>query len=193
MPVESTFAHVFALPLSVTAVFVLHYITVDTFAVGAARTPYKLMYPFTTETIAAEKLQPFIRALRAQQNQVEQAWAFFFAMWCCAASLDPIFAGACGWVWLLARVCYGYIYRVNPSRNRLMLTTVPAYSAQVLCCAGILTAILPTSLPTAAAISACVVCAFVVYGWFGYRTWFRDFVQQEKDDLFDEAAYESEA
>lgn len=128
----------FELPSAVTAIFVLHYIFVDTFAVGAARTPYQLKwlglehvmqclfnmfaknkhatdlarwqltcmtsiqfsqsfcfarvakhcarftwlerrawclvpywprYPFTTETHDAKNLEPFIRALRAQQNQ----------------------------------------------------------------------------------------------------------------------------
>ena len=88
-----------------TAIFVLHYIYVDTFAVGAARTPFQLKYPFTTETVPdAKQLEPFIRALRAQQNQVEQAWAFFLAMWSCALMLDPTFAGACGVVWVAARI-----------------------------------------------------------------------------------------
>ena len=34
----------FELPSAVTAIFVLHYVFVDTFAVGAARTPYQLKW-----------------------------------------------------------------------------------------------------------------------------------------------------
>ena len=48
----------FELPCTATAVFVLHYVFVDTFAVGAARTPYQLKYPFTTETEDAKMLEP---------------------------------------------------------------------------------------------------------------------------------------
>lgn len=173
----------FELPSAVTAIFVLHYVCVDTFAVGAARTPYQLKYPFTTETHDAKHLEPFIRALRAQQNQVEQAWAFFLAQWACALTLDPTFAGACGVIWVLARIAYGYIYRVNPSRNKLMWTTVPAYLAQTACCGGILTACLLSfslSFGMAASVSTAICLVFVTYGWFVYRVWFGNFVLEEK-------------
>ena len=36
--------------------------------------------------------------------QVEQAWAFFLVQWLCAFALDPTFAGACGVLWVLARM-----------------------------------------------------------------------------------------
>eukprot|EP00438_Fugacium_kawagutii_P000118 Skav218732 [mRNA] locus=scaffold1346:860741:872890:+ [translate_table: standard] len=164
----------FELPSAVTAFFVLHYIWVDTFAVGAARTPYQLKYPFTTETLDAKNLEPFIRALRAQQNQVEQAWAFFLVQWVCAFVLDPTYAGACGIVWVFARMAYGYIYRVNPSRNKLMWATIPAYLAQTLCCGGIFAACLMTwfsrGISIAAATGVCLL--FGIYGWFVYRPWF---------------------
>eukprot|EP00435_Cladocopium_sp_Y103_P032752 s4653_g8.t1 len=71
----------FEFPSAVTAFFVLHYIWVDTFAVGAARTPYQLKYPFTTETHDAKNLEPFIRALRAQQNQDGKPIAWFGLRW----------------------------------------------------------------------------------------------------------------
>ena len=173
----------FEFPCVVTAIFVLHYVFVDTFAVGAARTPYQLKYPFTTETHDAKHLEPFIRALRAQQNQVEQAWAFFLAQWVCAFALDPTFAGSCGLVWVLARIAYGYIYRVNPSRNKLMWATIPAYAAQTLCCGGILTACLRSfslSLGIAVGIASAICILFAIYGWFVYRTWFGGFVSEEK-------------
>ena len=172
----------FELPSAVTAIFVLHYIFVDTFAVGAARTPYQLKYPFTTETHDAKNLEPFIRALRAQQNQVEQAWAFFLVQWVCAFSLDPTFAGANGLLWVVARMAYGYIYRVNPSRNKLMLTTIPAYLAQTLCCGGILTACLMpwTSRGISIGIASGVCVVFAIYGWSIYRPWFGNFVSEEK-------------
>ena len=35
---------------------------------------------------------------------MEQAWAFFLVQWLCAFALDPNFAGACGVVWVLARM-----------------------------------------------------------------------------------------
>ncbi|CAL1166911.1 unnamed protein product [Cladocopium goreaui] len=176
----------FEFPAAVTAFFVLHYIWVDTFAVGAARTPYQLKYPFTTETHDAKNLEPFIRALRAQQNQVEQAWAFFLVQWLCAFALDPNFAGACGVVWVLARMAYGYIYRVNPSRNKLMWATVPAYLALTLCCGGILVGCLMSWPPlklsrgVAIAVASSFCVLFGIYGWFVYRPWFGSFVLAEK-------------
>lgn len=179
---RDAFAVEFALPLLATAVFVLHYVTVDTWAVGAARTPYKLMYPFTVEAAYANKLQPFLRALRAQQNQVEQSWAFLAAMWACAFALSATFAGCCGCLWVLSRMAYGYIYRVTASRNKLMFATVPAYLAQLACCGGIFAAVLAPLLKQWAAWAATgIVVAFVLYGWFGYRRWYTDFVADEKE------------
>ena len=172
---------------AVTAIFVLHYIYVDTFAVGAARSPFQLKYPFTTEICAdAKQLEPFIRALRAQQNQVEQAWAFFTVMWISALMLEPTFAGACGVVWVAARILYGYMYRVNPSRNKLMFATIPAYLAQTACCGAILTSCLSTSILSfsMSVYTSCVICLlFALYGWFGYRPWFSSYVAEEKKRL----------
>ncbi|CAE7200781.1 unnamed protein product [Symbiodinium natans] len=173
----------FELPCAATAVFILHYVFVDTFAVGAARTPYQLKYPFTTETEDPKLLEPFIRSLRAQQNQVEQAWAFFLAMWVCAVFLDPMFSGIFAWIWVIARMAYAYIYRVSPSRNRLMWATVPAYVSQAAVCGGILTSLLPFTRPIAAASSALIVFAFAAYGWLVYRSWFGNFVLEEKKRL----------
>ncbi|CAE7315074.1 unnamed protein product [Symbiodinium sp. CCMP2592] len=173
----------FELPCTATAVFVLHYVFVDTFAVGAARTPYQLKYPFTTETEDAKMLEPFIRALRAQQNQVEQAWAFFLAMWVCAVFVDPIFAGCCAWIWVPARMAYGYMYRVSPSRNRLMWATVPAYLAQATVCGGILSSALPLAHLVSVTTSTLIVVAFGAYGWLVYRPWFGSFVVEEKKRL----------
>mmetsp|Transcript_144704 Transcript_144704/g.360714 ORF Transcript_144704/g.360714 Transcript_144704/m.360714 type:complete len:198 (+) Transcript_144704:64-657(+) len=177
------FAAAFQWPLVVTALLVLHYVTVDTWAVGAARTPYQLKYPFTGEGHDAEKLVPFLRALRAQQNTVEQAWAFLAAMWACAAAFNSDFAGGCGVVWLLARSAYGYLYRVNPSRNKLMLATVPAYLSQLSACAGILAAVLPLNRGPALATAFAFCFAFAAYGWFVYRPWFGRRVAEEKAQL----------
>eukprot|EP00439_Symbiodinium_sp_Y106_P035084 s866_g4.t1 len=128
-------------------------------------------------------LLPFIRALRAQQNQVEQAWAFFLAMWVCAVFVDPIFAGCCAWIWVPARMAYGYMYRVSPSRNRLMWATVPAYLAQATVCGGILSSVLPLAHLVAVTTSALIVVAFGAYGWLVYRPWFGSFVVEEKKRL----------
>eukprot|EP00929_Paragymnodinium_shiwhaense_P005080 TRINITY_DN106542_c0_g1_i1.p1 TRINITY_DN106542_c0_g1~~TRINITY_DN106542_c0_g1_i1.p1 ORF type:complete len:198 (+),score=16.33 TRINITY_DN106542_c0_g1_i1:140-733(+) len=186
-----SFAKTFALPLMASAVFVLHSVTVDTFAVGAARTPYQLKYPFTSENFSdARLLEPFLRAYRAQQNHVEQAWAFFMVMWLCALAWEARFAGIWGCVWVVSRIGYGYLYRVSPSRNKLMYFTIPAYLAKLSCSAGILAAILPVAfadLGRLQSLSAAYALAsgFFMYGWCVYRTWFQSFVESEKELLED--------
>ena len=112
----------FLLSATVTVVFMLHYLFFDVLGVVPLRVKYGVPYPKTTGP------EPFERAFRTQQNQVEQMLPFFALLWVCSVFFDATFAGRIGAVWVGCRICYSFLYRFGTaSRRMLILTTIPAY------------------------------------------------------------------
>lgn len=109
------------LPALVSVGFALYYILFDCLGVLPARQVLRVYYPRCTGP------EPFERAFRTQQNQVEQMTVWYVLMWTCAIVGDaPYFAGVVGCVWACFRVMYSILYRIV-GRRRLGVATVPAY------------------------------------------------------------------
>ena len=112
----------FELSATVTVVFMLHYLLFDVLGVVPLRVKYGVPYPKTTGP------EPFERAFRTQQNQVEQMTPFLALLWVCSIFFNPSFAGRVGTVWVVCRMAYSFLYRLGTSSRRvLILTTIPAY------------------------------------------------------------------
>ena len=112
----------FHLSAIVTVVFMLHYLLFDALGVVPLRVRYGVPYPKTTGP------EPFERAFRTQQNQVEQMIPFLALLWICSVFFDPTFAGSVGAIWVCCRIAYSFLYRFGTaSRRILIVTTIPAY------------------------------------------------------------------
>ena len=112
----------FDLSAAVSVVFMLHYLLFDTLGVGPLRVKYGIPYPKTSGP------EPFERAFRTQQNQVEQMIPFLALLWISSVFFDPAFSGRVGAVWVVCRIAYSFLYRFGTaSRRVLMFTTIPAY------------------------------------------------------------------
>lgn len=71
---------------------------------GKSRKEHQVIAPATTGP------EPFMRALRVQQNTVEQLVLFLPALWLFAIYFNPIWAGWLGLAWSAARICYALSY-----------------------------------------------------------------------------------
>jgi glutathione S-transferase len=112
----------FQLSATVTVVFMLHYLLFDVLGVVPLRVKYGVPYPKTTGP------EPFERAFRTQQNQVEQMTPFLALLWVCSIFFNPSFAGSVGAIWVVCRMAYSFLYRLGTSSRRiLIITTIPAY------------------------------------------------------------------
>ncbi len=92
-----------ALPALTTLIAIATYFVL-TVNVGRARVKYKVMPPQTSGN------PDFERALRVQQNTVEQIIPFLPGLWICAIFTSPVVASALGGVWILGRILYAWGY-----------------------------------------------------------------------------------
>ena len=109
------------LPALITILAVMQFIVLS-FMVGQARGKYKVPAPAITGPIEFE------RALRVQQNTLEQLVTFLPALWLFTIYTGaPITAAIIGAIWLIGRTLYAYTYARG--KNRLvgfLLTIVPS-------------------------------------------------------------------
>jgi glutathione S-transferase len=80
-------------------------------AVGQARVKHKVMPPASTGPEAFE------RAVRVQQNTLEQLVFFLPTFWLAALLSNQAWASLLGFVWVGARVAYGIGYRLEPGKR----------------------------------------------------------------------------
>lgn len=80
-------------------------------AVGQARVKHKVMPPATSGP------EDFERALRVQQNTLEQLVFFLPTLWLAALLGDPGWASLLGFIWVGGRVAYGVGYRQDPAKR----------------------------------------------------------------------------
>ncbi|MEA5550590.1 MAPEG family protein [Anabaena cylindrica UHCC 0172] len=87
--------------VTVLALIVYFVVTIN---VGRARFKYKISPPETTGN------PDFERALRVQQNTLEQLILFLPALWLFSIYISPIWASALGTVWVIGRIAYAWGY-----------------------------------------------------------------------------------
>ena len=80
-------------------------------AVGQARFKHKVKPP------ASSGPEDFERALRVQQNTLEQLVFFLPTFWLAALLGNLSWACLLGFIWVGGRVAYGVGYRIDPSRR----------------------------------------------------------------------------
>ena len=80
-------------------------------AVGQARVQHKVMPP------ACSGPEGFERALRVQQNTLEQLVFFLPTFWLAALLGSETWASLLGFIWVGGRVAYGVGYRLDPSKR----------------------------------------------------------------------------
>jgi glutathione S-transferase len=83
------------------ALLVLFVVTIN---VGRARVKYGVKAPLVVGDPAFE------RALRVQQNTLEQIVLFLPAMWIFGTVFSPIYAAILGLVWIVGRIIYAWGY-----------------------------------------------------------------------------------
>jgi glutathione S-transferase len=92
-----------ALPALTTLVALVTYFVI-TINVGRARVKYQVPAPQVSGN------PDFERALRVQQNTVEQIIPFLPGLWICALFTSPQVAAGLGGVWILGRIVYAWGY-----------------------------------------------------------------------------------
>jgi len=95
-------------PALVTVLALLLYIGVFV-TVGRARARYGVQAPAVTGA------PQFERALRVQQNTLEQLIWFLPALWLFAAYVSPLWASIIGLVWIAGRAYYAVSYYRDPA------------------------------------------------------------------------------
>jgi glutathione S-transferase len=80
-------------------------------AVGQARAKHKVKPP------ASSGPEGFERALRVQQNTLEQLVFFLPSFWLAALLGSEAWASLLGFLWVGGRVAYGVGYRIDPSKR----------------------------------------------------------------------------
>ena len=101
-----------SLPALVTVLALLLYIGVFVTA-GRARARYGVQAPAVTGA------PQFERALRVQQNTLEQLIWFLPALWLFAAYVSPLWASIIGLVWIAGRIYYAVSYYRDPATREL--------------------------------------------------------------------------
>jgi glutathione S-transferase len=99
-----------ALPAVVTLAALITY-QGTAMAVGQARVKHKVMPP------ASSGPEAFERALRVQQNTLEQLVFFLPTFWLAALLGSETWACLLGFTWVGGRVAYGVGYRQDPARR----------------------------------------------------------------------------
>lgn len=98
------------LPAAVTLLALLLYFVV-TARCGSMRVRHRIEAP------AVAGHPEYERALRVQQNTVEQLVFFLPALWLCALFLSPSGAAALGLVWVIGRALYAWTYWRDAARR----------------------------------------------------------------------------
>ena len=125
-------AHEFAVPLLAIASFVLSYEIFDCMGVGivAIANAHKFKDGKISErfqTPVVDLPSDYVRALRAQSNQIEQM-PFFMAMLLGAVLfVDGVAVGMLGVVYCFTRALYGRAYRAGGLTSALSAYTMPCY------------------------------------------------------------------
>jgi glutathione S-transferase len=114
-----------ALPAVVTLAALITY-QGSAMAVGQARVKHKVMPPATSGP------EGFERALRVQQNTLEQLVFFLPTFWLAALLGNASLACLLGFVWVGGRVAYGVGYRMDPAKRG------PGFGISFLCSLGLL-------------------------------------------------------
>lgn len=114
----------------IVAVLALYFWIV--YRVGKARTFYQVKAP------ATDGPPEFLRALRVQENTVEQMVFFFPALWLCATWAGDKFAAVIGLVWLIGRFMYAIAYFSDASKRSMgfMISTLAAMGLLLVAIAG---------------------------------------------------------
>ena len=99
-----------ALPAVVTLAALITY-QGTAMAVGQARVKHKVMPP------ASSGPEGFERAVRVQQNTLEQLVFFLPTFWLAALLSNQAWACLLGFVWVGGRVAYGIGYRQDPGKR----------------------------------------------------------------------------
>ncbi len=90
--------------VSLVTILALLLLFVVTINVGRARVKHGVKAPLVVGDPAFE------RALRVQQNTVEQIVLFLPAMWIFGTAVSPIYAAILGIVWIVGRILYAWGY-----------------------------------------------------------------------------------
>jgi glutathione S-transferase len=90
--------------VSLVTILALLLLFVVTINVGRARVKYGVKAPLVVGDPAFE------RALRVQQNTLEQIVLFLPAMWIFGTVISPIYAAILGLVWIAGRILYAWGY-----------------------------------------------------------------------------------
>jgi glutathione S-transferase len=80
-------------------------------AAGAARGKHKILAPATTGH------PEFERALRIQQNMIEQLIVFIPSLWIFSLSIDVLIGAALGVVFIIGRILYSAAYAKDPAKR----------------------------------------------------------------------------
>ncbi|HLO49865.1 MAG TPA: MAPEG family protein [Kamptonema sp.] len=112
------------LPSLVTASALLVYLVV-TINVGRARAKYKVLPPQMTGN------PDFERALRVQQNTVEQLVLFLPSLWLFSEFISPIWASGIGAFWLVGRILYAWGY-YQAAEKRMLGFGITAFATSTL-------------------------------------------------------------
>ncbi len=87
--------------VTILALLLLFFVTIN---VGRARVKYGVKAPL----VVGDPI--FERALRVQQNTLEQIVLFLPAMWIFGTVFSPIYAAILGLVWIVGRIIYAWGY-----------------------------------------------------------------------------------
>ncbi|MCP9886678.1 MAPEG family protein [Cyanobium sp. ATX 6A2] len=99
-----------ALPALVTLLALLLYLA-TVMLVGRARFRHGIKPP------ASDGPEPFLRALRVQQNTLEQLVFFLPSLWLAALFASESWASLLGFIWVGARVAYAVGYLQAPEKR----------------------------------------------------------------------------
>lgn len=89
--------------------------------VGRARTKYEIKAPATAGH------EQFERALRVQENTLEQLVAFLPVLWIASMHWPDLWVAAIGLIWIIGRFIYRRLYLTDPAKRApgFALTMVP--------------------------------------------------------------------
>jgi glutathione S-transferase len=124
----------------VTALSLLLYLVV-TVNVGRARARYKVSPPQMSGDPGFE------RALRVQQNTLEQIVLFLPGLWLFSQFVSPLWGAGLGGVWLLGRVAYAWGY-YQAAEKRLVGFGISTLATSVLLLGSLISTLLAIVKPS---------------------------------------------
>lgn len=123
----------------ITALTLLLYLVI-TINVGRARAKYKVLPPQMTGDA------DFERALRVQQNTLEQMVFFLPALWLFSFYVNPLWGALLGAIWLVGRIAYAWGY-YQAAEKRMIGFGISSFSSMVLLLGSLLGIILSLVQP----------------------------------------------